>query len=126
MIKTEHSRRWINALLALAALIMGFIAFKFLGQLGEWFDLESKISNYMIYVQVASVLVGALTFFIVLKSEVAMLYLNEVYSELVKVIWPERDPTIKLTVGILVAVSITAAVFVLIDYIFNALLSLVY
>jgi preprotein translocase subunit SecE len=52
--------------------------------------------------------------------------MDEVYNELQKVIWPEKNTVLKLTIGIMIAVSIVSGIFVLLDFTFQKLLELTY
>ena len=45
-IKSEDSKKWINALVAIFSGIVGFVIYKFALQLSVWFDLEAKIAGY--------------------------------------------------------------------------------
>ena len=67
-----------------------------------------------------------LLFIFIQKNHEAVTHLKEVYDELVKVIWPDKDSVVKVTIGIIIAVSIVSGVFVLVDYIVQQLLNLLY
>jgi preprotein translocase subunit SecE len=126
IIKSEDGKKWINAFIAAISLLICYIAIKFIYQLGEWFDLESKVKYFLAMGQVVGVLIGFFSFVFIAKSKNARKYLDEVYGELLKVVWPDKDSVIKLTVGIVIALTITSSFFVLVDYLFRQLLSLIY
>lgn len=126
IIKSEDSSKWINALVAIAAVLSGFVITKFTEQLGAWFDLEAKLSNFSVISQGAGVLTGVLVFVFILKNSKTSSYLEEVYSELLKVVWPSKDATMKMTIGIAIALVVCSAVFVLVDFIFKKILDFVY
>jgi preprotein translocase subunit SecE len=126
IIKSEDSSKWINALVAIAALLAGFIVTKFLDQLGAWFDLEAKISNFSFVSQGLGVVVGIATFVIILKNSKTSSYLQEVYNELVKAVWPSKDTTLKTTMGLVVGLAIVSGVFVFVDFVFKKIMSFVY
>ena len=126
IIKSEDSGKWINALVAIAALLAGFIVTKFVDQLGAWFDLEAKISSFSVVSQGVGVLTGVLVFVIVLKNSKTSSYLQDVYNELLKVVWPTKDATLKMTMGIFVALVIVSGIFVFVDFVFKKILSFVY
>ena len=52
--------------------------------------------------------------------------MNEVYAELTKVVWSDREVASKLTVGIVVGVSIISLIFLGFDVAFQKLLELIY
>lgn len=126
IIKSEDSSKWINALVAIASVLSGFIVTKFVDQLGVWFDLEAKISNFTVLSQGLGVLTGLLVFVVILKNAKTSGYLQEVYSELVKAVWPSKDATLKMTIGIAIALVIASGIFVFVDFVFKKILSYVY
>ena len=126
IIKSEDSRKWITALTVIASALAGFVVFKFVNQLGDWFDLETKISNYTLVAQGLGFLTGVGTFIYILKNSETSTYLQEVYNELLKVVWPSKDATMKMTVGIAIALVIVAAIFTTVDFIFKKILEFVY
>ncbi len=125
-IKSEDSRKWIYALVAVGAAICGYLIFKLFGQLSIWFDLEAKIPNMILVSQALGMLVGFGTFVAIVSNDKSKTYLEEVYEELLKVVWPSSDTTLKITVGLVVALVIVAGIFVSVDYLFKLLLSFVY
>ena len=126
IIKSEDSRKWITALVVIASVLAGVVVSKFVIQLGNWFDLETKISNFNFIAQGLGFVTGLGTFIYVLKNEKTSNYLEEVYNELLKVVWPSKDATTKMTIGIAIALVIVSAIFVSVDFVFKKILELVY
>ncbi len=126
IIKSEDSRKWITALVAIAAVLAGFVMYKFVGQLGAWFDLEAKISHYNLLAQGLGFVTGLGTFIYIFKNHDTSSYLEEVFNELVKVVWPSKDATTKMTIGIAIALVIVAGIFTAVDFIFKKILEFVY
>ncbi len=126
ILKIEDKNKWINAFVAISSMLAAYVTIVFVKLLGEWFDLEAKIPNFLVLAQVFGILVGIATFVLVLKNSKAMGYLNDVYGELVKVAWPDKDSILKSTIGIIIGVAILAGLFVLVDFIVQKLLALVY
>lgn len=126
IVKKEDGKKWINAFVAIISIISGFLTIRFVGQLSEWFDLEAKVNNFVLISQAVGVVVGLAMFIGIFKSKNASSHLSEVYDELVKVVWPDRDTVFKVTVGIVISLAIVSAIFVGVDYMFRALLDLFY
>jgi preprotein translocase subunit SecE len=125
-LRSEDSRKWIFSFVAIIALIVAYVTIKFLGQMSEWFDLEAKIGNFVLVSQVVGIAAGFSTFMIITKNHKTANVLQEVYSELVKVIWPDKDGVTKLTVGIIIGLVVASGLFLTIDLIFKKLLDLIY
>lgn len=125
-IELKDSKRWINSFLAILSVLFGMICISFFEQLGEWFDLEAKVQYFQAVIQVSGVLLGLVFFLYCSINKNSVSLLNEVYAELVKVVWPERDVVIKLTIGVVVGVTIISSIFVLTDFVFQKLLDLLY
>lgn len=126
IIKSEDSKKWITALVVIASVLAGFVVFTFVRQLGDWFDLEAKISSFSLLIQAAGFITGLGTFVYILKNDKTSSYLEEVYNELLKVVWPTKDQIIKMTIGIAIALVIVAAIFMSVDFIFQKVLEFVY
>ena len=125
-IELKDSKRWINAFLAIIAVLFGMISISFIEQLGEWFDLEAKVQYFQGVAQVSGVLLGIMLFVICQANKKAMSHLNEVYGELAKVVWPDRETIVKMTIGVVIGVSIISSIFVFTDFLFQKLLDLIY
>jgi preprotein translocase subunit SecE len=126
IIKAEDSKKWINFFVALISILCGYLTIKFLGQMGEWFDLEARIPYFLGVTQGVGIVIGLAVFLIVKSNTQAREHLDEVYSELVKVIWPDSESVVKSTIGILIGLAILSSVFVGVDYVFRELLNLIY
>lgn len=125
LIKSEDSKKWINSFVAIVSAISALIVIRFSEQMGEWFDLEAKIPNFPITVQVVGIVIGLIVFISITKNKNASSYMDEVYAELVKVVWPNKDEVLKITVGLLIALSLVSGLFVLIDFGFRKLLEVI-
>ena len=126
IIKAEDEKKWITAFVTLGSVLIGYILIRFVAQLGEWFDLESKIRNFWAVSQGLGIVGGIATFIIVVKNEKAMLYIAEVYKELIKVIWPERESVVKLTIGLIIGLTIVSVLLMIVDYLSQGLLNIFY
>ncbi len=126
VIKQEDNQKWINSLIAVFSIIVAFIAIRFSETMGEWFDLEAKIPNFGIVVQGFGIVLGLISFVLIVKNKAAYSHLKEVYGELTKVIWPDKDTILKITIGLVISLSIVSGFFVLVDFIFSEILNLLY
>ncbi|WP_127716692.1 preprotein translocase subunit SecE [Halobacteriovorax sp. HLS] len=126
LVRIEDGKKWINTFVAIISILAGFVTIRFMGQLSEWFDLEAKVPNFLAVSQGLGIVIGLVTFIGILKNKNASTHMEEVYAELVKVVWPDKDSVLKMTVGLVVAVSIISGIFVLIDFTFRKVLELIY
>lgn len=125
-LKESDSKKWINALVALGAVILGYVSIAFFNQMGEWFELEAKVPSFNLVSQALGIAVGLGGFLAILKRGDSSQYLSEVYNELTKVIWPDKESTGKLTVSIVIGVLLAALFLGLVDYGIKNLLNLLY
>jgi preprotein translocase subunit SecE len=72
-----------------------------------------------------SVLVGLATYIIVFKNPKSSEFLTNVYQEVIKVVWPDKQQTWRHTFVIMIAVTIMGFVFGFFDFGANFLLGLV-
>ena len=121
----NEGKKWIQASLALACIFRGYVIISFFEKMSEWFLLESKIPYFFAISQALGVIVGLVTFIVVMKNPKSAEFLKDVYDELLKVVWPDRNQTWKYTVIIMIAVTIMGFVFGLFDLGANFLLGLV-
>lgn len=121
-----QGNKWIYSFLAVVSLLITYLCIRLINQLGESFDLEAVIPHFKMTRQVIGIFIGLLSFVIVIKNSKAMKYLVEVYAELVKVIWADRDTVTKITVGLVVALSIVSGFFLIVDVGSRKILELIY
>lgn len=126
IIRSEDGKKWINSFVAICSLLVGFVTIRFVEQLGEWFDLEAKVGNFLAVTQGLGILLGLVTFIATIKNKRAMEHMREVYAELTKVVWPDKDTVLKLTVGVIIGITIISTIFVAVDFIFRKILTLIY
>lgn len=126
IIKKEDGKKWISSLVAVGSLIFCYIVIKFIGQIGEWVDLEAKIPHFATVSQGIGIFAGLVMFIGLMKNAKSIAHLNEVYGELVKVVWPEKDSVVKVTIGIVIGLIIISSIFVGVDFSFRKILELIY
>ena len=125
-IKKEDEKKWINAFGAISGIILGYLTIGLITHLGEWFDLEARVSHFLYVTQGAGIAVGLGSFITILKHKKSFGHLQEVYQELLKVVWPDKDTVLKVTVGIIIGVTIVSGIFVGVDFVFQQALGLIY
>ncbi len=121
----DSGKKWIQTSVAVASGLVVYVLISFFMQMGEWFELESKISSYVAISQVLAVLLGAGFFTYLMKNNITRSFLEEVYQEGSKVIWPDKNETVKHTIGIMIGVTIVGILLSVFDITATWLLSLV-
>ena len=121
----NDGKKWIQTSVALVCILLGYVLISFFEKLGEWFTLEARIPYFFAVTQVLSVLIGVGVFGYLFKNPKTSLFLQEVYSETVKVVWPDKQQTWRHTFVIMIAVTIMGFVFGFFDFGANYLLGLV-
>lgn len=126
IVRAEDKKKWINAFVAIMGILTGYITIAFVSKMGEWFDLEAKVPNFLAVTQGAGIVVGLIVFMGIIKNVKASVHMGEVYDELVKVNWADKDAVVKITVGLVIGLSIVSSVFVLVDFTFRKVLNLIF
>lgn len=121
----NDGRKWIQSSVAIVCIILGYIISRFFLQLGTWFELESKIKFFPAYAKGIAVLIGLATFIGIFKNEKSHSFLKEVYAEMVKVVFPDRNQTARMTIGVMIAVSIIGFILGFFDFSASYLLNAV-
>lgn len=121
----EEGKKWIQTSVALACIILGYVLISFFEKLAEWFTLETKIPYFFGISQAISVILAIVTYFTIFKNPKSSEFLTNVYQEIMKVVWPDKQQTWRHTFVIMVAVTIMGFVFGFFDFGANYLLSLV-
>lgn len=120
----DSGKKWIQSSVAVVCIILAYILIKFFTQLGEWLQLESVVTNYMAISQFVSVLIALGVFAYVMKNNKTKTFLEEVYGEAIKVVWPDKNETVKHTIGIMIGVTIVGFLLGIFDLSASWLLSL--
>jgi preprotein translocase SecE subunit len=121
----EEGKKWIQASLAVVCILLGYVLVSFFEKMAEWFALEAVIPSYSVITQVLSVAVAGGTYFYVIRTPKTSEFLDNVYQETMKVVWPDRQQTWRHTFVIMVAVTIMGFIFGFFDFGANFLLSLI-
>ncbi len=121
---SRSGKKWINASVAIVAIVLGYVVLSFIRQLGEWFELEAKIAHFTLISQITAVLIGLTAFIIVLSHKKSSSFLQETFGELLKVVWPDKNETVKHTISILILVTIVGFILGLFDFLAGKFLTL--
>jgi preprotein translocase subunit SecE len=121
----DNGKKWIQTSVAITCLLLVYILIKFFTQMGEWFELESKIEFYMGISQMISVVISFGVFAYIVKNPRTSTFLEEVYEEAIKVVWPDKNETVKHTIGIMIGVTIVGTLLAVFDLAATWLLSLI-
>jgi preprotein translocase subunit SecE len=121
----DDGKKWIQTTVAITCILVVYVLISFFEKLAEWFALETKIPYFYGVTQVLSVLIGLGAYIAVFKNPKSNEFLTNVYQEVMKVVWPDRQQTWRHTFVIMVAVTIMGFVFGFFDFGANFLLGLV-
>lgn len=121
----DNGKKWIQTSVAVLCLTIVYILISFFSQMGEWFELESKVPFYHASAQFLSVLIALGVFIYIVKNKKTSTFLEDVYSETVKVVWPDRSQTVRHTIGIMIGVGIVGFILGVFDFGASWLLSLI-
>ena len=120
----RDGRKWINTAVALCAIVGGFIIYKFFVQLNIWFALETKVPYFNWVSQGLSMVTALGAFLYIINNKETSSYLEDIYSELRKIVFPDRELTNKQTIIVMIGITVIGFVLGFFDYIASTLLSL--
>jgi preprotein translocase subunit SecE len=121
----DEGKKWIQATVAVACILAGYVLISFFEKLAEWFELETMIPYFFGVTQVFSVMIALAAYIVIMKNPKSSEFLTNVYQEVLKVVWPDRQQTWRHTFVVMVMVTIFGIVFGLFDFGANYLLGLV-
>ena len=121
----DDGKKWIQTSVAITCMIVGYVLMSFFATLGEWFELESKVSNFVAISQAISVVIAFGVFAYIMRTPKTANFLSEVYQEAVKVVWPDKNETVKHTIVIMIGVGIIGFLLGFFDLGASWLLSLI-
>ena len=121
----EEGKKWIQASVAVSCILLGYILISFFEKMAEWFALETVIPYFYGLTQGLSVLAAVIVYAVIMKNPKSSEFLNNVYEEIMKVVWPDSTQTWRHTFVIMVAVTIFGFIFGFFDFAANFLLGLV-
>lgn len=121
----DEGKKWIQASVAGACILLGYVLISFFDKMADWFPVESTIPYYFSIARVLAVLASLATYIYIMKTPKSADFLDHVYQELVKVVWPDSQQTWRHTFVIMIAVTIMGFVFGFFDFGANFLLNLV-
>ena len=122
----DDGKKWIQASVAVACMMLGYVLIRFFLQLGEWFELESKVNNFGAITQVLAVLISGGVFMYIMRNPITSTFLKEVYQEAVKVVWPDKNETVKHTIIIMIGVTIVGFLLGVFDWVSKWLLGMIH
>ena len=106
LVNKEDGKKWIQTSVAITCMIVGYVLISFFQTLSEWFELESKVANFVALSQAVSVVIALAIFVYIMKTPKTANFLSEVYQEAIKVVWPDKNETVKHTIVIMIGVTI--------------------
>ncbi len=121
----DDGKKWIQTTVAITCILLVYVLISFFEKLAEWFALETMIPYFSGITQIVSVFVGPATYIAIFKNSKSNEFLTNVYQEVMKVVWPDKQQTWRHTFVIMIAVTIMGFVFYFFDFGANLLLGLV-
>lgn len=121
----EEGKKWIQASVAVVCILAGWVLISFFEKLAEWFALETMVPYFYVITQGVSVLAALGVYIYIMKNPKTSEFLENVYQEVMKVVWPNSQQTWRHTVVIMIGVTICGFLLGFFDFSANFLLGLV-
>jgi preprotein translocase subunit SecE len=111
----NNNQKWVNLTFLAASALIGYVVFAALFKLAGVYDFESQVKNVDLVIRMSSLVLGALLFFGLYKSEAANQFMHEVVAELTRVTWPTQKETVSATFIVVIMVLVTGVLLGLVD-----------
>lgn len=118
-------RKWVTFSYVAVGALLWFLFSRFGHYVAASFDLEARVRNIDIILQISSIVVGTLAFVILYSNQKANQFMGEVVVELSRVTWPTQKETTNATIVSIIMVLISGMVLGLLDYIWTKLIQAV-
>jgi preprotein translocase SecE subunit len=118
-------QKWVNLSYLAVAALMGYLVFTLTNKVVGTYDLETRLHNVDLIVQIGSVVVAGIIFYILYRNDQANQFMNEVMLELSRVTWPTQKDTTSATIVTIIMVLISGAVLGLLDYLWTSAMKLI-
>ena len=113
----NQNQKWVNLCYLAAAILLGYIVSLLGAKIVGAYDLETRVRNVELILRIASVVVSAILFIALYRSEKTNEFMNEVVVELSRVTWPAQKETASATFIVIIMVVVSGMVLGLMDYI---------
>lgn len=121
----ESNQKWVNLSFLAGAGLIGFVVFLLASRAAAALDFDGRFGHLESSIKIGAVVVGALCFLLLYRSKSATLYMDEVFIELNKVTWPQREETTKGTIAVLIAVTVMGFMFGLVDWLWSHIVNVI-
>lgn len=109
--------KWINTILFLGSVLVGFLFNMLLVKLGTWFEFEAKVPQYKYIQLLASIVVVFGTLFYVKSRTDLMSFFYETFDEMTKVVFPDKNQSFRLSIVIIIAITIIGFILTTFDWV---------
>jgi preprotein translocase subunit SecE len=118
-------QKWVNLSYLAVAALLGYLILTLASKVVGTYDLETRIRNVELIVQIGSFAVGGILFFILYRNDKANQFMNEVMLELSRVTWPTTKETSSATFVVIIMVLISGMLLGLLDYFWTSLMKFI-
>lgn len=117
--------KWINTILFLGSVLVGFLFNMLLIKLGTWFEFEAKIPQYKYIQLIASIVVVFATMVYVRSRSDLMTFFYETFDEMTKVVFPDKNQSFRLSIFVIIWVTIIGFILTTFDWIARLVIGLI-
>jgi preprotein translocase subunit SecE len=121
----NQQQKWVSLSFVAFSALMAFVLFSLGMKVSGVYDLETRVRNIELVMQIGSLVAGILLFAILYRNDRTNTFMTEVVVELSKVTWPTQRETSSATLISLIMVLISGVILFLLDSLWTYLLQLV-
>lgn len=117
--------KWINTLLFLGSVLVGFMFNMMLVKFGAWFEFEARIPQYKYIQLLASIVVVFATMVYVRSRSDLMTFFYQTFDEMTKVVFPDKNQSFRLSLFVILWVTVIGFVLTIFDWIARLVIGLI-
>ncbi len=121
----NQNQKWVNLSFFTVAALVAYVVFALAIKVVGTYDLEARIRNIDLILQVGAIGIGVVGFLVLNRHERANQFMHEVVAELTRVTWPTQKETSSATFIVIIMVLISGTLLGFLDFIWTRLIQLI-
>ena len=123
--KINDQQKWVYGGFLMFAVLIGYVSWAGLMELGGYFDWEAKIPRLPLVLQGVGLAIGAAVMLGLSLNKNTNAFMSETVNEVTKMTWPGQRETIQATIVVLIMVFICGVILGVFDWVFGTAMKVI-